>query len=483
MHRTVFQVPIRVYFDIKFVSNSLGHSKKGWTDGEIGREWLKDFDDKTKGKVNGRTRYLLVDGHNSHYTVGFLLYACEHNIEILCYPSHCTHIYQGLDVVIFSKLKKYWQEERDAEEREHRQRVSKSNFLSVYARAHIRALTPNNVKAAFKKTGVYPFDPSVITGDMLAPARETALVHHAVVPMQTPVRVLVNAIMKLQRQWRTSGDDTPPASENERASESSDSDNNGGSTTNSDVPELLISAFNQLSKTRKHPLFTNKPLGSHTAPPHFHTMTISPVKRHGDLLQVQPQSENEKLLQAALHDAEVREAELKGEIRGQQAALVLQNVYCDKLRKEIYGQEEKRKKKPGNAALKIKDINKKGRLLTDPMLVDLYAQHQAEIKEQGVEKQRKKDAREKHSEALKQWREGEEQRKKICAEINEKYQMALEAWIEEKELAKSEKRRAQLKKPVRGPLPKAAPKPKKHSEPVDEDSGEEFDESSDNGTM
>jgi hypothetical protein len=212
-------------------------------------------------------------------------------------------------------------------------------------------------------------------------------------------------------------------------------------------------------------------------------MTISPVKRHGDLLQVQPQSENEKLLQAALHDAEVREAELKGEIRGQQAALVLQNVYCDKLRKEIYGQEEKRKKKPGNAALKIKDINKKGRLLTDPMLVDLYAQHQAEIKEQGVEKQRKKDAREKHSEALKQWREGEEQRKKICAEINEKYQMALEAWIEEKELAKSEKRRAQLKKPVRGPLPKAAPKPKKHSEPVDEDSGEEFDESSDNGTM
>ena len=70
------------------------------------------FDNKTKEKVNGRTRYLLVDGHNSHYTVGFLLYACEHNIEILCHPSHRTHIYQGLDVIVFSQLKKCWQEEK-----------------------------------------------------------------------------------------------------------------------------------------------------------------------------------------------------------------------------------------------------------------------------------------------------------------------------------------------------------------------------------
>jgi hypothetical protein len=175
--------------------------------------------------------------------------------------------------------------------------------------------------------------------------------------------LLMRLIMKLQRQRRrTSGDDTSPANENKMASELSDNDK--GSTTDSDVPELLISAFNQLLKTRQHPLFTNKPLGSHISPPHFHTMSISPVKWHGDLLQVQPQSDNEQLLQAVLHDAEVREAELKGEICGQQAALILQNVYCDKLRKEIYGQEEKRKKQPGNTALKIKDIRKAGSSLT-----------------------------------------------------------------------------------------------------------------------
>ena len=46
-------------------------------------------------------------------------------------------------------------------------------------------------------------------------------------------------------------------------------------------------------------------------------------------------------------------------------------------------------------------------------------------------------------------------------------------WEEEKNLAKQEKRRSQLKKPVRGPLPKAVPKPKM----ADFDSsGEEFEQ-------
>ena len=72
---------------------------------------------------------------------------------------------------------------------------------------------------------------------------------------------------------------------------------------------------------------------------------ISPVKQHGDLIRFAPQTEHEKLLQEALRDAEVQEAELKGQLPGQQAALVLQNVFCDRLRNEIHGQEDKLKKK------------------------------------------------------------------------------------------------------------------------------------------
>jgi hypothetical protein len=61
----------------------------------------------TKKKSPGKYRLLLVDGHNSHYTIEFLLHACLNMIIVLCYPAHGTHVYQGLDVVIFLVLKRF----------------------------------------------------------------------------------------------------------------------------------------------------------------------------------------------------------------------------------------------------------------------------------------------------------------------------------------------------------------------------------------
>ncbi|KAI5887752.1 CENP-B protein [Schizophyllum commune H4-8] len=85
---------------------SVGHSLRGWTNGEIGVVWIKEFDRLTKAKAAGRPRLLLLDGHNSHYTQGFLEYARSHNIRAICYPAHTTHILQGLDVVVFGPLKR-----------------------------------------------------------------------------------------------------------------------------------------------------------------------------------------------------------------------------------------------------------------------------------------------------------------------------------------------------------------------------------------
>ena len=208
-------------------------------------------------------------------------------------------------MVIFSPLKKYWQQERDKEERESGQKVTKSNFLSVYGRAHLQALTPQNIKAAFRKTGVYPYNPSVITPDKLAPAHKTAIIHHAIIPLKTPVRVLVNAFTKLE-QWRWEA----AAARNDSSCE--DSSDGEHMLKDSDVPRELISAFTHLSKTSQHPLFTDKPLGSHTSPPQFDSVMVSPIKRHGDLLVVEAQTEHERLLQEVLRNAEIREAELRG---------------------------------------------------------------------------------------------------------------------------------------------------------------------------
>jgi hypothetical protein len=72
---------------------------------------------------------------------------------------HSTHVYQGLDVVIFSVLKRAWSDEHDKFEKSGPV-VSKLNFLSVYARAHAHAFTTANILAAFSKTGIVTVSPS-----------------------------------------------------------------------------------------------------------------------------------------------------------------------------------------------------------------------------------------------------------------------------------------------------------------------------------
>jgi len=140
------------------------------------------FEKQTQVKANGEYRLIVVDGHNSHYTVTFLLLAHLHQIIILC-PAHGTHIYQGLDVVIFAILKLLLSKERDKLLWDTGTAITKSNFLSVITNAYIQALTPRNIKTAFHKTGIHPFNPDVVTSDMLAPSKETSL--EANLPVKT----------------------------------------------------------------------------------------------------------------------------------------------------------------------------------------------------------------------------------------------------------------------------------------------------------
>jgi hypothetical protein len=83
----------------------------------------------------------------------FLSYARMNNIIVLCYPSHSTHVLQGLDVACFSPLKRFYSVEKEKFERMGHRKVKKEDFLQLYAKAHICAFTEGNIKAAFAKTG------------------------------------------------------------------------------------------------------------------------------------------------------------------------------------------------------------------------------------------------------------------------------------------------------------------------------------------
>jgi hypothetical protein len=76
--------------------------------------------------------------------------------------------------------------------------MDKNSFLTVYGKAHVCALTPKNIKAAFKKTGVWPFNPNVVTAEMLAPSKDTSCEAHVPLPPDDPaIDVLATMLRKL----------------------------------------------------------------------------------------------------------------------------------------------------------------------------------------------------------------------------------------------------------------------------------------------
>jgi hypothetical protein len=169
-------------------------SENGWTDSEISLWWLiKDFDAQTKEKAGGRTRVLLLDGHSSHHSPAFLKYAKDNNIVVLGYPPHCTHALQGLDVVCFASHKRIWNEEIRTFEEQNGRKVKKEDFTNVFSRAFARVFNPHLVKTAFRVTGIFPFDPTVISARQMKPAEATSVKGAFPMLQPSPVRAVMAA--------------------------------------------------------------------------------------------------------------------------------------------------------------------------------------------------------------------------------------------------------------------------------------------------
>ena len=90
-------------------------------------------------------------------------------------------------MAIFRSLKIYWSQERDRYEWENGEIVMKENVLAIYAKAHIHALTPETIWSAFWKTRSWPYNPNVITMDMMAPSLKTTCQGSLPLVQATPI--------------------------------------------------------------------------------------------------------------------------------------------------------------------------------------------------------------------------------------------------------------------------------------------------------
>lgn len=99
-----------------------------------------------------------------------------------------THILQGLDVIVFSVAKRSYHNYSVQHTRDPLEVVTKQNFLSVFGRAYLDSFTPKNILKAFEVTGVWPFNPNVISQRLLAPSLERSAHAHIPLELLTPLK-------------------------------------------------------------------------------------------------------------------------------------------------------------------------------------------------------------------------------------------------------------------------------------------------------
>jgi hypothetical protein len=134
-------------------------SPRGWSDDEIGFDWLQRFERLTREGRKGVWRMLIMDGHGSHLKLPFMEYATDHQILLACLPPHSTHILQPLDVAIFGPVKKVYDQEVKAHGLYNRTLVTKLNYLEWIQKVRTKVITPANIESAFRATGLIPYNP------------------------------------------------------------------------------------------------------------------------------------------------------------------------------------------------------------------------------------------------------------------------------------------------------------------------------------
>ena len=132
------------------------------------------------------------------------------------------------------------------------------------------------------------------------------------------------------------------------------------------------------------------------------------TSRNQALLNAEPATELEKLLQRALHETEAREAYQKERVIELQCSVILQGKYLDRVRHQLEAQEGKKNK--GKSTKLVGDGWP--RLLTGDTFYTKVIEHQLMQRELADAKEMRKEEREKKAKATAEWKTKDDERQK-----------------------------------------------------------------------
>ena len=132
------------------------HSTKGWTSNDHGIQWVKLFDSATANKANNKKRLLICDCHDSHISAEFVRYSIDHDILILLFVPHSSHLMQPLDVGVFGPLKRAMSSQLDRIFRTGIRHLHKVEWMESYIEARKIAITSSNILGGWRGAGLFP---------------------------------------------------------------------------------------------------------------------------------------------------------------------------------------------------------------------------------------------------------------------------------------------------------------------------------------
>ncbi|KAE8739207.1 hypothetical protein FOCC_FOCC015298 [Frankliniella occidentalis] len=138
-------------------------AESGWMNADLYVEVLRHFVKYTSSSQDNPT-LLLCDNCESHLSIEALDFAVENGVTILTLVPHTTHRTQPLDVSVMCPFKNAYKRAMASWKRAHVNANCTIYELAAFVNAGItEALTPSNIMAGFKKTGIMPFDREVFS--------------------------------------------------------------------------------------------------------------------------------------------------------------------------------------------------------------------------------------------------------------------------------------------------------------------------------
>ena len=163
--------------------------ESGWMQKDIFIFWFKKFVEFVNPSPE-KPVLLLLDGHATHTkSLELILLARSHNVVIICFPPHCTHRMQPLDVALMGPLNTYYSEEVDKWLHHHPGRIVTDHQVAVlHGKAYLKASSMQMAVNEFRSTRIHPLDPNVFPDNLSAPSMTTERSQEAVKPMETDIQ-------------------------------------------------------------------------------------------------------------------------------------------------------------------------------------------------------------------------------------------------------------------------------------------------------